>query len=280
MQKMENYHQKINVSTKLGLSDKRFNGSGLVDEGTTRFESFESTRDRANDDARDDARQTAAGARAMDARDGRWTCGRACAIGVGGGRCGCGRGPVSSTTQTLDECTFDRSAHRRAACGDVEGMRRALERSKVGAMMAVRESDAHGYRVMHHAARSGSVECVESCLALGAEVDARTRAGDATALHKACAGGHAGVVRVLLDAGASAGAVDADGETPLHKACASGDAACVRAVGAADATAANARDRRGKTPMQVATTEKTRAIAAALVIPEAGVGEDERLGEN
>ena len=45
-------------------------------------------------------------------------------------------------------------------------------------------------------------------------------------------------------------------------------------VGAADATAANARDRRGKTPMEVATTEETRAIAAALFVPEAGVSED------
>ena len=52
------------------------------------------------------------------------------------------------------------------------------------------------------------------------------------------------------------------------------DAACARAVGAADATAANARDRRGRTPMEVATTEETRAIAAALFVPEAGVGED------
>ncbi len=218
---------------------------------------------------------------AMDASgddDGvRWTarpCGRACAIGLGGAGCGCGRGPVSSTTQTLDECAFDRSAHRRAACGDVEGMRRALERSRGGAEDGVRERDARGYGVMHHAARSGSVECVETCVALGAEADARTRAGDATPLHKACAGGHAEVVRVLLRAGASARAVDADGETPLHKACASGDAACARAVGAADATAANARDRRGKTPMEVATTEETRAIAAALFVPEAGVSED------
>ena len=40
------------------------------------------------------------------------------------------------------------------------------------------------------------------------------------------------------------------------------------------ATAANARDRRGRTPMEVATTEETRAIAAALFVPEAGVGED------
>ena len=56
-------------------------------------------------------------------------------------------------------------------------------------------------RVMHHAARSGSVECVETCVALGAGADARTRAGNATPLHKACAGGHAEVVRVLLRAG-------------------------------------------------------------------------------
>ncbi|CAI5489178.1 unnamed protein product, partial [Closterium sp. Naga37s-1] len=52
----------------------------------------------------------------------------------------------------------------------------------------------------------------------GASVGARTRAGGATALHRAAGAGHEGVVRLLLARGADVAAVDADGLTAADKA--------------------------------------------------------------
>lgn len=52
----------------------------------------------------------------------------------------------------------------------------------------------------------------------GASVCARTRAGAATALHRAAAAGHTAVAELLLRAGADPLAADADGLTPKDKA--------------------------------------------------------------
>lgn len=49
-------------------------------------------------------------------------------------------------------------------------------------------------------------------------VDQRTRAGQATSLHRAAYAGHLDIVKLLLERGADVCAQDADGCTPLHKA--------------------------------------------------------------
>ncbi len=49
-------------------------------------------------------------------------------------------------------------------------------------------------------------------------VDQRTRAGQATSLHRAAYTGHLDIVKLLLERGADVCAQDADGCTPLHKA--------------------------------------------------------------
>ena len=118
---------------------------------------------------------------------------------------------------------------------------------------------------MHHAARAGALACVELLLrASDARVDARTRSGRATALHKACAGGHAACAAALLGGGASVDAVDADGETALHKACASGSGACVEVVGSAWLGGLDAEDGRGRRPAERARGEEAKAAIAAL----------------
>ena len=53
----------------------------------------------------------------------------------------------------------------------------------------------------------------------GAQVDRRTRAGQATSLHRAAYAGHMEAVKVLLQHGANVEAQDSDGQTCLHKAC-------------------------------------------------------------
>lgn len=51
-----------------------------------------------------------------------------------------------------------------------------------------------------------------------ATVDKRTRAGQATSLHRAAHEGHTRVVELLLQSGANPLCQDADGCTPVHKA--------------------------------------------------------------
>lgn len=55
-------------------------------------------------------------------------------------------------------------------------------------------------------------------LQYGANVNARTRCGRATALHRAATQGHDRVVESLLKYGADADLMDADGCTALHRA--------------------------------------------------------------
>lgn len=51
-----------------------------------------------------------------------------------------------------------------------------------------------------------------------------------TALHHAAKAGHANVVRLLLDGGADALAVDAELRTPLHHVAAAGHGLCVKSL--------------------------------------------------
>ena len=64
-----------------------------------------------------------------------------------------------------------------------------------------------------------------------------------------------------LTVGAAIGAVDADGQTPLHKAAAGGHAGVCRALLTAPGGVASltVRDRRGRTPAEVAEGEGVRA---------------------
>ena len=56
---------------------------------------------------------------------------------------------------------------------------------------------------------------VELLLQLGADPNAATASGGATALHRAAYLGHLAVVQLLLRAGADAARQDADGQTAL-----------------------------------------------------------------
>ena len=58
----------------------------------------------------------------------------------------------------------------------------------------------------------------ELLLSLGADPNAATRSGGATALQRAAYTGHVAVVRLLLAAGAAPAQQDGDGQTALHKA--------------------------------------------------------------
>jgi len=51
----------------------------------------------------------------------------------------------------------------------------------------------------------------------GADVNAQTRSGKISSLHRAAYSGHAAVVKLLIKYGADPRLCDSDGQTPLHK---------------------------------------------------------------
>lgn len=162
----------------------------------------------------------------------------------------------ASWTQNVEEVVFASSASGRAAVGDVDGLRRALTRG-ASSSASTREGEGEGKgkggarTPLHYAARAGSLACVEACLEFNAFwVNART-GSQATALHAACSGGHSECAERLLRAGADVRAVDVDGESALHKACANGDVTCVSLVYIEGMDMVDARDRRGRTPVEL-----------------------------
>jgi ankyrin repeat protein len=79
----------------------------------------------------------------------------------------------------------------------------------------VNDVDEHCWTALHHGAYIGDVDCVNYCIEMGANVNARNRYG-ITPLYIASSNGQVNVVRVLLDAGAIVDATDDIGRTPLY----------------------------------------------------------------
>ena len=78
--------------------------------------------------------------------------------------------------------------------------------------------DKAGYSALHYAARVGHTKVCQCLLSAGASVDAVTRAGQATALHRAASAGRDAIVSLLLKYCAKPSLRDADGKTALHRA--------------------------------------------------------------
>ncbi len=98
------------------------------------------------------------------------------------------------------------------------------------------DDDALALAVLLDAVDRGDASAVTAALPMVLDLDAG-EGGDpgslhrgGTALHLAAARGHAALVPVLVDAGASVQAVDTRGTTPLYAAAARGDLATVRAL--------------------------------------------------
>lgn len=78
--------------------------------------------------------------------------------------------------------------------------------------------DTAGYTALHYAARNGHETICKELLSYGANVDAATRSGKATPLHRATTQKHVHIVELLLKANADVNKQDSDGLTPLHRA--------------------------------------------------------------
>ena len=131
------------------------------------------------------------------------------------------------------------------------------------------------------AVRTKQPAAVRRLLDLGAAVDGTTSSG-ATALFLACQEGHAGIVRMLRDAGASARPSNelAPGITPLFRAATRGHAECVQLLcetGAAAATI-DLATKSGATPLFTACREGHDACTRLLIDAGASIEQPSSTG--
>ncbi|KAJ8960744.1 hypothetical protein NQ318_020037 [Aromia moschata] len=105
--------------------------------------------------------------------------------------------------------------------GAVRGLGQSQEASG-GYGSDVDARDSAGYTALHYAARNGHLDTCRFLVDRGADVDAVTRAGKATALSRAALAGKHEVVEYLLSKKADPFVADVDGRTALHRAAENG----------------------------------------------------------
>ncbi|KAI4475845.1 hypothetical protein M0802_015007 [Mischocyttarus mexicanus] len=115
--------------------------------------------------------------------------------------------------QSLKEIEFERGIWDAAQYNNINKVEGLLIKG-----ISADIEDSAGYTALHYAARHGNYRICEMLLKYGANVNAKTRCGQATALHRAATQGHYYVVEVLLKYGANANLKDADEYTALHRA--------------------------------------------------------------
>lgn len=119
-----------------------------------------------------------------------------------------------------------------------------------------------GFTALHYAAFFGQEEAARTLIERGAEAGlvARHATIQVTPLHSAAAGGHAGIVKLLLEHGADPNAAQDGGFTPLHSAAQNDDRESVEALLEAGADPGLANDD-GRTPADLAG-DATRDLVA------------------
>lgn len=122
---------------------------------------------------------------------------------------------------------------------------------------------ARGWRAIHAAAASGSVECVQLLLEHGADACLRTELYSSTPLHWAANYGHASCVRLLLQHGADPDAQNREGRTPAYMAAINSHADVLRLLGEAGGDL-GLKDHLGESPATAASTWGKRASVAFL----------------
>ena len=114
------------------------------------------------------------------------------------------------------------------------------------------------------AAQRGDAPRTARLLATGTPVDAAT-SFERTALHWCALGGHAGVMRLLLQAGASPLAADGFGRLPLHEAAWHGSPEAIRLLLDTAPEAATTAKSNGALPLHSAALRGNAAAARLLV---------------
>lgn len=91
---------------------------------------------------------------------------------------------VSNVCQTLNELDFERGLWYAAQYGDLNRVIKLVNQR-----VDVDGRDASGYTSLHYAARNGHLEVCKFLLEKGADINAVTKSGCATALHRAVSAG-------------------------------------------------------------------------------------------
>jgi ankyrin repeat protein len=138
-------------------------------------------------------------------------------------------------------------------------------RSLIAEKADVNSPQGDGTTALHWAAYNDDVEMAKMLTAAGASVKATTRVGWLTPLFMASKNGSAGMVGLLLKAGADANFADEHGTTPLMLAAASGNAEAVRTL-LDNGAAVNAREgAHGQTALMFAAALNRGAAIRVLL---------------
>ncbi|MGD9906509.1 MAG: ankyrin repeat domain-containing protein [Vicinamibacterales bacterium] len=150
--------------------------------------------------------------------------------------------------------------------GDRAAVRTLLQQGR-----DVNTAQGDGMTALHWAAMKNDVELAQMLVYAGANVKATTRLGANTPLVIAARTGNAGVVEVLLKAGADASAATTTGTTPLMLAAASGSVDAVKALVAAGAEIDAREQSMQQTALMFATAYGRVAAMQALIAAGADV---------
>lgn len=119
----------------------------------------------------------------------------------------------SSVAQTLSEMDFERGIWSAALFNEIDRVTKLLDDGTDPNV-----ADNAGYTALHYAARSNNKAICLALIGRGANVNAITRAGKATPLHRAASAGHEEIVTLLLENGADPLLQDSDGLNALDRA--------------------------------------------------------------
>jgi ankyrin repeat protein len=168
-----------------------------------------------------------------------------------------------------DDELGDTGVHKAAIHGEVDMLRLMLTSDARAATIG---GNKMGSTPLHMAASCGHVECVRALLdaSAGSTVSVDIDARDATsksAAALACLYGRVSALRLLLEAGADAGAADEDGKQLLHLAVAGGaEAVRVLVECCGSAVQLDALDAQGQTALHLAAIYEGKADVARVLL--------------
>ncbi|UCF99096.1 MAG: ankyrin repeat domain-containing protein, partial [Spirochaetaceae bacterium] len=147
----------------------------------------------------------------------------------------------------------------------------------LGEGVDINQRNADGYTALYKVVETGTVDSAHELIKRGADVNLATHHG--TILHTAVMRGECNIVKVLLESGANAHALDAATETPLHLA-ASRDNREITTLLIKYGANIDYQNHYGKFPLQLAAFEGNMDIVELLLANGADLSLKDKWGAN